>query len=199
MFHCHEELNDQRKLKGFWYRTWLEIKEQLHTSLPTMASQLLYQLPWLISLHFVGAIGERELAAGALSNTLCNVTGVSLSVGLSSALTTLTSQARGTMMRHQQRGLLREISSLGYGERENLVNGSSKTNDYSSSATKDTQLPLEDSGRPLLPLIFLYRGIAIQLLFVVPVGLWWISGIEPALVALGQQPELAYMTAVSMW
>ena len=66
---------------------WLEVKEQFKTSWPTLLGMILYKVPWLISLRFVGALGAEELAAAALATTLCNVTGLSLSVGLSSAMT----------------------------------------------------------------------------------------------------------------
>ena len=46
----------------------------------------------------MGSIGSTELAAAALATTLCNVTGMSLSVGLGSAITTLTGQARGQLL-----------------------------------------------------------------------------------------------------
>ena len=72
-----------------------ELRAQLRTSIPATLSMLLYKVPWLLSLSFVGSIGSRELAAAALATTLCNVTGMSLSVGLSSAITTLTGQAGG--------------------------------------------------------------------------------------------------------
>ena len=71
-----------------------EVMEQSRTSVPAMLGMLLYKVPWLLSLRFVGNIGSKELAAAALATTLCNVTGMSLSVGLSSALTTLTGQAQ---------------------------------------------------------------------------------------------------------
>eukprot|EP01083_Nonionella_stella_P253786 872995_1 len=46
----------------------------------------------------------------------------------------------------------------------------------------------------LQPLVILYRGLAIQLAFVLPIGLWWIHGIEPVLVQLGQAEKLSVMT-----
>jgi Na+-driven multidrug efflux pump len=67
---------------------WSEIAEQWKTAFPAIAGMLLYKFPWLISLRFVGGIGAEELAAAALASTLCNVTGLSLSVGLSSAADT---------------------------------------------------------------------------------------------------------------
>ena len=75
-----------------------ELRTQLRTSIPSILCMLLYKVPWLISLSFVGSIGSKELAAAALATTLCNVTGMSLSVGLSSAITTLTGQARGELI-----------------------------------------------------------------------------------------------------
>jgi len=51
-----------------------------------------------------------------------------------------------------------------------------------------------DSGKPLLPLVYLYRGLFIQTIFVIPIGLWWIAGIRPTLIALGQGERLSTMT-----
>ena len=69
------------------YSLWEEWKQQFKTSWPTLCSMIMYKLPWLISLRFVGALGAEELASAALATTLFSITGLSLSVGLSSALT----------------------------------------------------------------------------------------------------------------
>ncbi len=50
-----------------------EARKQANTVFPTMIGLLLYKIPWIISLHFVGSIGAEELAAAALATTLCNV------------------------------------------------------------------------------------------------------------------------------
>ena len=47
--------------------------------------------------------GHMLLAAVSLAGTLCNVTGLSLCVGMSSALTTLAGQARGDFLRKKER------------------------------------------------------------------------------------------------
>lgn len=63
-----------------------------------------------------------------------------------------------------------------------------------------TALSVSDGGKspsdemPIQPLVFLFRGLLVQLLFVVPIGLWWMRGIEPALLALGQGGKLSEMT-----
>ena len=49
---------------------------------------------------------------------------------------------------------------------------------------------------PLTPLIFLYRGMIIQLCIVIPVGVWWLYGIKDCLIYLGQQESLSQMTEV---
>lgn len=61
---------------------------------------------------------------------------------------------------------------------------------------ESTSMPVNiDSQNILLqPLVILYRGLAIQLAFVLPIGLWWIHGIEPVLVQLGQADKLSIMT-----
>ena len=79
-------------------RFLLELQQQANIAFPTTLALLLYKLPWVISIHFVGNLGPEELAAAALASTLCNVTGMSFSVGLSSAITTLTGQARGELI-----------------------------------------------------------------------------------------------------
>lgn len=186
-----------------------ETKEQFKIALPTTAGLLLYKIPWIISLHFVGAIGPEELAAAALATTLCNVTGMSLSVGLSSAITTLTGQARGDL-------LSKGKSRMDDAKRRKNDDNSLQHQEQEKSDKKVESSPLLPSGEhlilsydtpvehhsvdssasaPLQPLVFLYRGIAIQLAFVIPVGLWWIRGIEPLLLYLGQEEKLAIMTA----
>ncbi|GMI34075.1 hypothetical protein TrCOL_g1343 [Triparma columacea] len=72
-----------------------EMMATLAISFPVTCNMLFYRFPWLTSLFFVGRIGKSELAAAALATTIGNVTGLSVVVGLNSALTTLASQAKG--------------------------------------------------------------------------------------------------------
>ena len=168
-------------------RVFSEVKTQWKTAWPTLQSMVLTKIPWLISLRFVGGIGAPELAAAALATTLCNVTGLSLSVGLSSALTTLSGQAKGELC---ARGRKRRVSF------DVAEQTSSIQNIETGEITTSVRLNIPDvNEEPLTPLLFLYRGMCIQLAFVIPIGLWWISGIEPVLIALGQQRQLAEMTA----
>mmetsp|Transcript_17267 Transcript_17267/g.38945 ORF Transcript_17267/g.38945 Transcript_17267/m.38945 type:complete len:504 (+) Transcript_17267:167-1678(+) len=77
---------------------WREYREQLRISIPTTFNLIIFRLPWLITLHMVGSAPTTtapQLAAVILATTLTNIMGHSLVVGLSSALTTLTLQARG--------------------------------------------------------------------------------------------------------
>jgi MATE family multidrug resistance protein len=143
-----------------------EISEQMATALPTLQSMVLTKLPWLISIRFVGGLGTNELAAAALATTLCNVTGLSFSVGLSSALTTLSGQAKGNLLaRGRQNG----------------------KNDLESCDSENNQ-------EPLTPLVYLFRGLVIQLAIVIPIGMWWINGTESSLISLGQEDTIANMT-----
>jgi MatE len=84
--------------KSWFARTFQEIVVQSKTALPTLQSMVFTKIPWLISLRFVGGMGAPQLAAAALATTLCNVTGMALSVGLSSALSTLSGQAKGELV-----------------------------------------------------------------------------------------------------
>jgi multidrug resistance protein, MATE family len=180
-------------------RLYNEMREQFQTAMPTLASMLLYRFPWLVSLRFVGGIGADELAAAALATTLCNVTGMSLSVGLSSAMTTLTGQSRGDLQAQMMMTRTTKVRFRPNGdddERSELVrNGSHDATNYNYTSTSDdAECPSADSDEPLLPLVFLYRGLFIQLLIVLPIGFWWLYGIEPVLLALGQGPVLSAMT-----
>eukprot|EP00986_Skeletonema_menzelii_P013434 scaffold7822_cov131-Skeletonema_menzelii.AAC.3 len=182
-----------------------ELRQQLRTSVPATLSMLLYRLPWLISLSFVGAIGSKELAAAALATTLCNVTGMSLSVGLSSALSTLAAQARGELMsrsgglqtikrRDEAWGSVKKL--IAYDEMTPLSESDGGACHFSfddHDATKQQQRQEEDLS-PILPLVYLYRGIFIQLVFVIPVGFYWLHGIKPLLIHLGQGEEISTMT-----
>jgi len=156
-----------------------EIMIQSQTTLPTLQSLVLTKIPWFISLRFVGGMGAPELAAAALATTLCNVTGMALSVGLSSGLGTLAGQAKGELssrMRQEKR------------ERINL----DMTEDANLKAESHPDLPNNDE--PITSIIFLWRGMVIQLLVIVPVALWWLSGVENTLVYLGQARTLSAMT-----
>jgi MATE family multidrug resistance protein len=189
-------------------RLWHEIAEQWKTAFPALASMLLSNLPWLISLRFVGGIGAEELAAAALASTLCNVTGLSLSVGLSSAITTLAGQAAGDLHARQERMNSREFEfedsdlddsrSTISEERTRLLDSTMSIDvnrDYLSTNQGEEKATAVDSGTPLLPLVYLYQGIFIQVLVVLPIGLWWISGTQPALIFLGQGEAVSTMTA----
>ena len=95
---CADE-SDLNATEKYWFANPLqEMVVQSKTALPTLQSMVLTRIPWLISLRFVGGMGAPQLAAAALATTLCNVTGMSLSVGLSSALSTLSGQAKGELI-----------------------------------------------------------------------------------------------------
>ena len=115
-----------------------------------------------------------ELAAGALATTLCNVTGMSLSVGFSFALSTLAGQAKGEMVSRAASNA--NLATLKTSHRESTVKE-------------------DPDAVPNTPIVFLLRGLLIQMMFVIPVVIWWLSGIEDFLVKLGQTPEMATYAA----
>ena len=179
----------------FIHRARREVDEQMKTVLPTLYSLILTKIPWLISLRFVGGVGAEELGAAALATTLCNVTGLSLSVGLSSALSTLAAQARGNLL---ARGTGKKIQQ----KQQKLED---KTRE-SSQEDEENQVPDESSGsqsittdniKPISSLIYLYRGLFIQMVIILPIVVWWLYGIKDLLVFLGQTHHLSSMTQVS--
>jgi len=158
---------------------------QLKTSIPSTLSLVLYKIPWLISLRFVGNIGSDELAAASLASALCDVTGMSFAVGLSTAITTMTGQARGTITKFKKHhgSVIVTGSPGGYGSIPSpRINKSINTNEKSNN------------NEAISPMVYLLRGIFIMSLFVVPVGIYWIYGIGSLLRFFGQSEQLSSMT-----
>lgn len=199
-----------------------EFKSQCTIAVPTTVGLIFYKIPWMVSLHFVGVLGPEALAAAALATTLCNITGMSASVGLSSALMTLSGQARGHSLKQSSE---REIESDQeyFTISNDLLNESSTLDDdakiceispllYSDHDAKvdmrynnilhvnsapfiKKKKNYEKIELPLLPLVFLYRGLIVSLAIALPIGLWWINGINKSLILLGLNPNLATMTS----
>ncbi len=186
----------------------------------------------------MGLLGPEKLAAAALATTICNITGMSFSVGLSSALCTLTGQARGDLMLKGEQREKRELAikakkrtgraieeysamekehksdddhATTFGDRhdEELVAetsplleehlsisyGGEQNNERHEHVLDNQTSETESSALPLLqPVVFLLRGMAIQFAIVIPIGLWWIKGLKPFLIALGQGEALSSLT-----
>jgi len=70
-----------------------EAKRLLRLAGPLVASCILQSAVQLVSVMFVGHLGELPLAGASLASSLANVTGFSLLFGMASALDTLCGQA----------------------------------------------------------------------------------------------------------
>ncbi|KAJ1295608.1 hypothetical protein BS78_01G235900 [Paspalum vaginatum] len=79
-----------------------EAKRLLRLAGPLIASCILQNVLQVVSVMFVGHLGELPLAGASLASSLANVTGFSLLYGMASALNTLCGQAFGA----RQYGLL---------------------------------------------------------------------------------------------
>ncbi|XP_044958520.1 protein DETOXIFICATION 16-like [Hordeum vulgare subsp. vulgare] len=77
-----------------------EAKRLLRLAGPLAAGGILRSSLQLVSVMFVGHLGELPLAGASLATSLANVTGFSLLVGMSSALDTLCGQAFGARQYH---------------------------------------------------------------------------------------------------
>jgi Na+-driven multidrug efflux pump len=69
-----------------------EVTAQCKMAWPVVVNMVSYRAPWVISIAFVGRLGEVELASAAMASTLANVSGLSIVIGLSNAQSTLSSQ-----------------------------------------------------------------------------------------------------------
>lgn len=174
-----------------------ELKEQSKTAIPTLFGMVISKIPWFVTLRFVGQLGATELASAALAMTLRNLTGLSLSVGLSSALATLTAQSRGELQAKltERNGKQTEKDKAHlFMEFEDLLEDD--INERLGFLQKRDGLPRSKPTprEPLLPLVYLYRGLFLQLTFVIPILILWWSGLRPFLVSLGQEEQLAAKT-----
>ena len=168
------------------HMTWVknivnEIIVQSETALPALQSMVFTKIPWFISLRFVGGMGAPQLAAAALATTLCNVTGMALSVGLSSALSTLSGQARGEL-----------ISRMKHDKRCRISFDMTQSAGVAISPEPMIDSPSKDE--PITTIIFFWRGMVIQMCVMLPVAIWWLTGVESTLLHLGQTQLLSTMT-----
>jgi len=185
---------------------WHDVHSQMKISVPTSVSLLLYKIPWLISLHFVGQLGPDELAAATLATTVCNITGMSICLGMRSAILTLGSQTIGRILQAPTK-----INVLHVDGAVNSLNSSSLPVKGIFRAKMETHPPLinvevvetqslcKESHLPsgLSPIILLlFRGILLQFAIIAPIGVWWVSGIKASLVLLGQEERISIMAQV---
>ncbi|KAJ0989133.1 hypothetical protein J5N97_007489 [Dioscorea zingiberensis] len=77
-----------------------EVKRQLWLAGPLIAVSLLQYFLQVISLMFVGHLGELALSGASMATSFANVSGFSLLLGMGSALDTLCGQAYGAKQYH---------------------------------------------------------------------------------------------------
>ncbi|KAG7368763.1 multidrug efflux protein [Nitzschia inconspicua] len=183
-----------------WFQHLLtELELQSATAFPALLSLVMSKIPWFVSLRFLGNIGGEELAAASLATTLQNVTGMSLSVGLSFALSTLAGQAKGDLMSRGHKLRKRLSDSTDDTETSIFDAEDCDSTEPVDSTHKHVVVsldPFQDcNAPPITPIVYLLRGMCIQLSLVIPVGIWWLVGIEDTLISLGQGPQLASMAS----
>ncbi|KAJ6795658.1 protein DETOXIFICATION 16-like [Iris pallida] len=77
-----------------------EVKKQLWLAGPLIASSLLQNILQVISVMFVGHLGELALSGASMATSFAGVTGFSLMMGMGSALDTLCGQSYGAKQHH---------------------------------------------------------------------------------------------------
>ncbi|KAL5544900.1 hypothetical protein UlMin_008684 [Ulmus minor] len=102
---CQEdELNNGRggfKEKGIRTNVILEeVKKQLWLAGPMISVSLLQYCLQMISVMFVGHLGELSLSGASMATSFASVTGFSLLIGMASALDTLSGQSYGAKQYH---------------------------------------------------------------------------------------------------
>ncbi|URD82247.1 MATE efflux family protein [Musa troglodytarum] len=79
---------------------FVEIKRQLSLAGPLIASSLLQNILQVISVMFVGHLGELALSGASMATSFAGVTGFSFLLGMSTALDTMCGQAFGAKQYH---------------------------------------------------------------------------------------------------
>nr|XP_010319397.2 protein DETOXIFICATION 16-like [Solanum lycopersicum] len=77
-----------------------EIKRQLRLAVPLIAVNILQYCLQVISIMFVGHLGELSLSGASMATSFASVTGFSVLLGMGSALETLCGQAYGAKQHH---------------------------------------------------------------------------------------------------
>nr|CAB3449645.1 unnamed protein product [Digitaria exilis] len=77
-----------------------EVKKQLYLAGPLVAGFLLQNMVQMVSVMFVGHLGELALASASLATSFAGVTGFSLLAGMACSLDTLCGQAFGARQHH---------------------------------------------------------------------------------------------------
>ncbi|KAM3215459.1 hypothetical protein ACQJBY_067465 [Aegilops geniculata] len=78
----------------------IEVKKQLYLAGPLIVGSLLQDVVQMISVMFVGHLGELALSSASIATSFAGVTGFSLLAGMSSSLDTLCGQAYGAKQHH---------------------------------------------------------------------------------------------------
>jgi MATE family multidrug resistance protein len=79
---------------------WGEVQKQMYIAGPMVCVALLQYLLIVVSVMFVGHLGELELASASIASSFAGVTGTSAIIGMASALDTLCGQAFGAKQYH---------------------------------------------------------------------------------------------------
>lgn len=82
------------------WRSWAELQKQCWLAFPMVYVNLIQYSIQIISLMFVGHLGELSLSSAAIATSFAGVTGNSLLLGMGSALETLCGQAYGARQYH---------------------------------------------------------------------------------------------------
>uniref|UniRef100_A0A0E0M670 Protein DETOXIFICATION n=1 Tax=Oryza punctata TaxID=4537 RepID=A0A0E0M670_ORYPU len=77
-----------------------EVKKQLYLAGPLVVGMLLQNVVQMISVMFVGHLGELALSSASMATSFAGVTGFSLLAGMASSLDTLCGQAFGAKQHH---------------------------------------------------------------------------------------------------
>ena len=175
-----------------------ELNQVLRISCPVTLNMIFYRAPFLITIAFAGALGKEALAATALAMTLCNVTGWSIVIGLSSALTSLTSQATGAINSSAASNPPLTISRKGRKAKSSRANLSTYFDSETESEDENDQASPStppSTSTTNLPLTYLKRGYFVHFLACLPISIFWIFGTTDVLTSLGQDPTLSRNTS----
>ncbi|XP_039130235.1 protein DETOXIFICATION 16-like isoform X1 [Dioscorea cayenensis subsp. rotundata] len=135
-----------------------EVKKQLWLAGPLIVSGILEKLIQVISLSFVGHLGELPLSAASMATSFAIVTGLSLLLGMGTALDTLCGQAYGAKQYHllgiylQRAMLLNIIASIPFA----FIWAFTGRILHATGQDKEISMAAQLYARCMIPLLFVY-------------------------------------------
>jgi hypothetical protein len=129
---------------------------------------------------------------------------MSICLGMSSAIATLTGQTIGRILQDSSKNhplqmdgvhtALKTFLPIEAAISNTEINGGKFAREATQMKPQIDESHRADGLSPIITLLF--RGILLPYVIIIPVGIWWIYGIKATLIILGQEERVSMMAEV---